>query len=263
MRLAIFFIFCTVTLTANAQSWEIGGFVGGSGYIGDINPVKVYKLTDLAFGGQAKRNFDGNWSLKASLMHGKIRGNDAKSSNSYQQQRNLSFYSPITEGSFQVEFNFFNYQGGVGKRIFSPFLFAGVGAVAFNPKTTYNGEEYELVRYNTEGQGVSNAYRTYALAIPYGAGIKYNVTGNFNLIGEIGYRTAYTDYLDDISGNYPNKASLNNAISIALSDRSGEVNGNYVGAAGTQRGDYRKKDTYMFMGISLTYTFVSSKCPTF
>jgi hypothetical protein len=45
-----------------------------------------------------------------------------------------------------------------------------------------------------------------------------------------------------------------------LSDRSGEVTGIYTGVPNTQRGDFRKRDTYMFVGIGITYTFVSQKC---
>ncbi|HEY0771620.1 MAG TPA: DUF6089 family protein [Sphingobacteriaceae bacterium] len=242
----------------SAQSWEIGGFAGSSGYMGDINPSDPTKFTDLAFGAQVKRNIDPYWSFKFSAMHGKIQANDAKSANDYQRQRNLSFYSDITEAGVQTEFNFFNYIPGVSKKKFTPYLFAGIAGVLFNPKTTYNGREYQLADYDTEGVD----YKTYAIAVPYGTGIKYNITRNWNLIGEIGYRTAFTDYLDDISMIYPDKNNLINNDARALSDRSGENSGVYYGAAGTQRGDFRKRDTYMFAGISLTYTFVSQKCYT-
>lgn len=241
-----------------AQSWEVGGFAGSSGYMGDINPANPGKFTDLAFGGQLKRNIDPYWSFKLSGTHGKIRADDSKSSNEYQRQRNLSFYSGITELSLQTEFNFFNYIPGVSKKIFTPYLFTGISGVLFNPKTNYNGTEFELSNYDTEAAD----YKTYAIAIPYGAGIKYNITRNWNLIGELGYRTALTDYLDDISTVYPDKNNLINNVARALSDRSGEITGVYYGAQGTQRGDFRKRDTYMFAGISLTYTFVSQKCYT-
>jgi hypothetical protein len=93
------------------------------------------------------------------------------------------------------------------------------------------------------------------LSVPYGAGVKYNLTGNWNIIGEVGYRTVFSDYLDDVSGKYPNFLTLSSE-DYDLSDPSiGKI-----GVTGTQRGDLRKRDTYMFTGLSLTYTFVSSKC---
>ncbi len=272
-RLLLLTFFPFLITDVSAQTWEAGGFVGGSGYMGDINPVHPYKINNMAYGAQVKRNFDGYWSLKLNLMHGKIEADDAGSSNEYQQQRNLNFYSPVTEASLQVEFNFFNYLAGdthsFNTKKVTPYLFTGLGGVLFDPKTTlYNGQEYQLRFYGTEGQDIvnDNGYRNYALTIPYGAGVKYNIIGNWNLIGEAGYRTAYTDYLDDVSGKYPDFSNPDPAdLAIAerqkLSNRA--INNPQIGAPGTQRGDYRKRDTYMFAGISLTYTFVSRKCPGF
>ncbi|MGB4774996.1 MAG: DUF6089 family protein [Daejeonella sp.] len=228
--LLIFFCFSSL-LKVSGQTWEIGGGVGGSGYMGDINPIKPYLINNLAFVGQIKRNFDGYWSLKLNFMQGRIQADDRDSPNVYQQQRNLNFYSSLTEISAQTEFNFFKFLPGdiyaVGNKRFSPYLFTGVGGVYFNPK---NNEGTELQPLKTENQG--SPYLKYAISVPYGTGIKYNIKGKLNLVGEIGYRTAFTDYLDDVSS----------------------------------RGDFlynAKRDTYMFAGISLTYTFVSQKCPTF
>ena len=267
-RLLILIFSVGFVFTSSAQTWEVGGFAGSSGYMGDINPLRPYKFTDFALGGQIKRNFDGYWSLKLAAMHGNIRADDAKSLSLQQRDRNLKFYSPLTEITLQTEFNFFNYLPGLlpisGSRRLSPFLFTGVGVVKFNPKTNLNGNVYQLQKYVTESVNLSDAYKTYALTIPYGAGIKYNLKGNWNLITELGYRTVFTDYLDDVSGKYPDLILLDpndplTAGRIELSDPS-EFK---IGVAATQRGDYRKKDTYMFVGFSLTYTFNSRKCPTF
>jgi opacity protein-like surface antigen len=264
---ALYFL---IPFNGSAQTWEVGGFIGGSGYMGDINPVKPYKVSDLAFGGQVKRNLDGYWALKLNVMHGTIAADDLKSSNAYQRQRSINFHTPITELSFQAEFNFFNYFPGSlpgnGTRRVTPYLFTGVGGVLFNPKTYYgptdDKDEYILHDYVTEGEELSDRYKRHAISIPYGAGLKYNISGNWNLISEIGYRTAFTDYLDDVSGVYPAHIDIPgyHGLSGVLSDPSPAPG---IGRAGVQRGDFRKRDTYMFMGISLTYTFVPIKCPTF
>jgi hypothetical protein len=265
MRLLLVLVFSFGSVfSLSAQTWEVGGFAGSSGYMGDINPLKPYKFTDLALGGLVKRNIDGYWSFKLSATRGTIRSDDAKSSSAQQQQRNLNFYSALTEVSLQTEFNLFNYLPGIlpmaGGRRFSPFLFTGVGGVLFNPKTNLDGTVYELPKYVTESADLSGAYKKYAVTIPYGAGVKYNIKGNWNLVGELGYRTAFTDYLDDVSGKYPELIALDpNDPKRDLSDPSNLQ----IGLPGTQRGDFRKKDTYMFAGFSLTYTFVSRKCPMF
>lgn len=248
--------------SATAQTWEVGAFAGSSGYMGDINPIRPQKFTDFAYGAQFKRNFDGYWSAKLAFMNGKIQGNDANSTNPAQRDRNLSFYSKVSEISMQVEFNFFKYLPGdmysFENKRFSPYLFTGIASLKFDPMTMFNGEEVLLRPAETE----NFTYKNRAISVPYGLGVKYNISGNFNIIGEIGYRTAFTDYLDDISGSYPDFSvvPIKTPISQALSDRSFFPK---VGIPGTQRGDFRPKDTYMFAGITLSFTFVPIQCPTF
>lgn len=231
--------------------------------MGDLNPLRFYDFTDPAFGVFVKRNIDGYWSLKFEVLHGKVQADDSDSDNAQFRYRNLNFYSPVTELGFQVQFNFFNYLPGISRRRFSPYLFTGLGAVKFNPKTMYNDVEYELNLLGTEGQDLSKPYKTVALSVPYGAGIKYNISGNFTLGAEVGYRTAFTDFLDDVSGtyapieslDYPNNGGLT-GVRINLADRSNPKN-----MPGTQRGDFRKNDTYMFVGLTLSYAIFSQKCP--
>lgn len=259
MRYLIFFFSVWLFFTSPllAQTWEAGGFVGSAGYVGDIQSKNVLRVSDLAFGAQVKRNFDSYWSAKLNLMHGTIFGADELSTNPDQQIRNLRFYSPISEASLQVEFNFLHYLAGVSRNRITPYLFAGVGLVKFNPKVDVNSggvrSTYTLRDFLTEGQ--EKPYKTLAMSIPYGIGLKYNIRGNWNLIGEIGYRDAKTDYLDDVSQNYPSDLSARPFLSKLLSDPSG------IAPNSGQRGDYRKYDTYLFAGFSLTYTFVSRKCP--
>jgi hypothetical protein len=256
-RFVFLFLIHISALQVQAQTWEVGGFLGASGYMGDLNQKGISQFSNLAFGGQIKRNFDPNWSAKLNFVHGTILASDAKSNSVNQQMRNLSFYSPISELSLQVEFNFLSYLAGISRTRITPFLFSGVGAIKFNPKVDITGggivNTFALNDYLTEGQ--TKPYKTLAMSIPYGIGVKYNIKTTWNLNAEIGYRTAYTDYLDDVSMNYPADLSSRPYLSQLLSDPSG------IAPNGGQRGDYRKRDTYMFAGLSLTYTFVSRKCP--
>jgi hypothetical protein len=261
----IYVILAVILLSAvncPAQTWEAEVFGGASGYIGDINPVRVYKVTDPAYGIAVKRNFDGFWSASINAIRGRIQGNDADSPSAYQRARNLSFFSSITEISAMAEFNFFNYLPGaehaINHHLVTPFLFAGIGGVFFSPKTMYKGAEYELQPYQTEGA----LYTLSSLSIPYGAGVKYNIKNNWSVVFKIGYRLAFTDYLDDVSGKY--SASVINGTAALFRDRSGEVNGGHnIGFIGTQRGDLRGSDAYMFAGFGISYTFVSHRCFSF
>jgi hypothetical protein len=252
-----------ISVATQAQVWEIGITGGSMGYIGDLNQNNYKKLTNIAYGGMVKHNIDGFWSVKLSVLKGQIEANDSQSANAQEKERNLSFYTPITEASLQVEFNFFDYGRLFGKKRITPFLFSGISGFTFNPKVDFNNKTYELKNYRTEGQ--TSSYPTSALAIPFGIGIKCNLSTNLNIIGEFGYRTAFTDYIDDVSGYYPKASELTTsdanftALRMALSDRSL----NKTASPDTQRGDFRKNDTYLFGGITLSYTFVSQKCYSF
>jgi hypothetical protein len=252
----ILFLFCTGQVFA--QAWEIGGTLGGAGYLGDLNQRNMVKVSGVSAGGFIKRNFNGYLSAKVAYNYGRIAGADSTSGYQQFRDRNLSFSTKLNEVSLIGEFNFFKYMPEVTQNRFTPFIYAGIGLVNYTPTATYLGGTYELRPLLTEGQSVP--YKNSAIALPYGAGIKYNISGKWNFIADIGYRTTNTDYLDDVAGVYVSKAAFTDNIARALSDRSGERTGVYTGAAGTQRGDLRPRDHYMFIGLTLSYTFVTQKC---
>jgi len=243
-----------------AQTWEIGGTVGESGYVGDLNPNNPLKLTDIGGGGFLKRNFNNYLSLKASYTYATIQGNDNTSSNPQLYARNLSFSTSLSELSLVAEFNFMDYIPEIGRTKYTPFIFVGFGSVAYNPTAIYKGVSYELRPLMTEGQ--AKPYGDRAWVVPYGAGIKFNFTGQWNFIVDLGYRTANTGYLDDVYGNYADKNVMTNAVAKALSDRSGELTGTYIGSPGSQRGNYNH-DSYMVLGFTVSFTFLTQNCYRF
>jgi hypothetical protein len=255
----VFFLFLIfLAFDTQAQTWEVGGFAGGSAYMGDLNPNNPVKVSGFAVGAFVKRNFNGYLSAKLNYTFGQISGADSTSGNAQRRLRNLSFYDQLNELSLIGEFNFMKYIPQAGENKYTPFVYFGLGVVGYQPIAKYQGEYYDLRTLTTEGQ--PRPYSKAAMSIPYGIGFKYNFSGKWNLIADIGYRNPSTDYLDDVSGNYPNKSKLPNDLSKTLSDRSGENTGVYIGSPGSQRGDLRPKDTYMFVGFSISYTFVTSKC---
>lgn len=261
---------------AGAQKIEVGLLAGGSGYMGDLNTHNYQRYSHPALGALLRWNINPRNSIKFSFLHGTLQGSDASSGNPYQESRNLYFRSPLNEFSAQFEFNFFRYNPLWGNERFSPFLFTGISIFSFNPEAKGtppggSGDEwYRLRELGTEGQGLPgypDKYKLAQLAIPFGIGVKYNIGRNWNLIGEMGYRATFTDYLDDVSGYYPGAAAFSTASSpdpaaSYFSDRRLQP-ANPADPAGLQRGDLLKKDTYLFAVIGISYTFVSSWCPAF
>jgi hypothetical protein len=245
---------------APAQRPEIGINYGGAGYIGDLNPFNPLKLSGQNFGVFGKMNFNPYWALGLHINRGVIEANDALSKNADFVQRNLNFKTTLTEISFIGSLNFLDmYSPGSEKRV-TPYMFLGAGGIIFNSVGTYidplnRAFNYPLRESLTEGQ--TERYKNYSIIIPYGAGVKYKKSDNWTIFGEIGYRSTFTDYLDDVKGKYPTVSATWRGVNI--SDRS-------VGSIyrpGDQRGDSRKFDTYLFVNIGISYTFVSQKCFTF
>jgi opacity protein-like surface antigen len=258
-----FLVFVNAFATSYAQRAEIGLNGGGSGYIGEFNQSNPLKISGINGGIYAKINFDPHWGLGLHYNYGRIKGDDATSKNPVLQQRNLNFRTSLNEVAFIGSFNFIDmYSPGSKKRI-SPYLFLGVGGVLFEPRGKYLGEwGVTLADTSTSTEGLA-PYRKYSLVMPFGAGLKYKKSENWTLFGQIGYRAAFTDYLDDVSGVYPDKPKMWGGVNI--SDRSGEVSASRlpIYSPGDQRGDSRKRDTYVFVNIGISYTFVSQKCFTF
>ena len=253
----VFFILLVFTCCSlKAQTWEIGGGVGGAGYMGDLNPNNPVKISGPSISGFFGRNFNGYLSAKINYNIGIISAADSNSSSQQFRNRNLSFTTLLSEVSVTGEFNFMNYIPSVTKNTFTPYIYFGFGLLNYYPTTVYNGKKYDLRGSSTEGE---KRYPTTAFSFPYGAGIKYNIFGRFTIGANIGYRNPNTDYLDDVSGNYPFKKGLPK-IDQELSDRSGEKTGVYIGSPGSQRGDGNPRDTYFFTQITLSYTFISEKC---
>lgn len=260
MRTLIFIglvVISTINISSAQTSWEAGVLVGGASYVGDLNQRNFSHISGVHTEIHIKKNFDGYFGASFQYNFGIISENDANSHYPDNKLRNLSFETNLNEFNFMMEFNFFEFMQGVGRHKLTPFVYGGIGYVFFQPTTIYNGKRYDLSQFRTEGQDIS--YSKTAITIPYGLGIRFSLKENLQLLGKMGFREAQTDYLDDVSGYYPSKTNFD-SLRAALSDRSGEVNGNYIGYSGSQRGDLRKRDKYMFVGIGISYTFVNSKC---
>jgi hypothetical protein len=80
---------------------------------------------------------------------------------------------------------------------------------------------------------------------------------NLQLGLEFGFRKLFTDYLDDVSGNYADSAILfaaRGAQAVALAYRGDELPGGpgYPDSE-TQRGNPKMKDWYYMTGIRISY----------
>ena len=248
--------FCSLVSFSQLQLGVVGGI---SNYQCDLVD-KIYQTPRAAIGITAGYEISGRFNIRAGLTFAKVAGADSLNEKDYLRMRNLSFQSPITELSVTGEFNTLN----MDIHRWSPYLFGGLALFRFNPYTfDQNGNKVFLQPLGTEGQGLagyesSNLYARTQLAIPFGGGIKFNVSDQFRIALEVGMRKLFTDYLDDVSGNYadPNDLLANRGpLSVDLSYREDEMPGGnpIYPSKGDQRGSPKYKDYYYFSGLYFIY----------
>ncbi len=259
--------------SASAQSYytinEYGFNIGASQYFGDLNQHYGFNTVSPAFGGYLRRHLNPYISLKLAATITNVGYDDKYNTIPYEHQRNLNFKSPIYEGTFQAEFNFFKFITGDHEHRWTPYLTGGIGAFYYNPYTYYKGVKYNLQPLGTEGQNAGYGQRSYqnvAACFPIGAGVKFWLKAGINLSFEVSNRFTTTDYLDDVSATYvgadkfPGKKGTS-AVALALQDRSGDVTTVPLGRAGKQRGNSSNKDQYMMALFSMSFHFTTYHCP--
>lgn len=258
MRRSIFFLIAAFVSLPSIAQIRAGVFGGVSDYQGDLTG-KIFQNPKAALGLTVGYEISSRINLRAGFTYAKLSAADSLSDQSDLRLRNLSFQSSITEFSVVGEYNIFDMY----TRAFSPYLFAGLAVYHFNPYTfDRNNNKIFLQPLSTEGQGLqgysNKPYSLTQLALPFGGGVKYNISDNVRIALELGMRKLFTDYLDDVSGNYadPNELfAAKGQQAVDLSYRGDEVPGgnlNYP-AKGLTRGSPKYKDYYYFTGIHLSF----------
>jgi hypothetical protein len=252
MKRPVFFLFFLITVSsALAQGLhQIGISSGLSYYNGELNPTAQFPggSTYFSWGMVHRKPLNSRWTWKNNIFIGKVSGDDAAATEDQRLNRNLNFSSDIYEFMSQIEFNFFNYHPFVTRDKFTPYLGIGMGFFYMNPTATLNGNTFELRQYGTEGQ--TKAYSRVQFALPVDFGIKWKLNHRFMFSLSWGWRKTFTDYIDDVSGYYPEDPSALSTLSQALSNKSLD-NGNADNSWGMQRGEPGNKDSYSFTMLSI------------
>jgi len=212
-----------------SQTHEIGGFVGGSNFIGDIGSTKYISPNQLAIGGIYKWNRSPRHSFRFSAIYSTLEGVDGKSDDARRQQREYSFNMSIIELSLGIEFNFleFDLHEDDGSTKSSPYLYSGI--------SYFSLDNYF---FNSSGVIVDENTTSHVFSIPIILGYKTTFTDKIIGAFEIGARYSFSDEID---GSVPDSNELE-VFSF------GNVNNN---------------DWYVFTGLTLTVTFGRKPCDCF
>ncbi len=271
MRLITFIVilFCGTYLSAQYR-WDYGFDLGASNYLGDIggkekarrNFVSDMKMAETRWnmGGFARYKFSHLLAVKMDLSYLRIQGDDKLSSNPGRHARNLNFRNDIFSLEVTPQFTLYENQDiGSNYRFrtaFKLYAFAGVGVFHHNPKASFMGDWVPLQPLHTEGVN----YSLWQFDVPMGGGFYFTFKKRYRFGFEYSWRKCFTDYLDDISGNYVNPNTLS-SLGAKLANRTGELPAGAEPAStlsyfkpGAKRGDPSHKDN--FMTASLNYSYV-------
>ncbi len=183
-RYLMFLLFVCVSGNCFAQINEIGLFVGGVNYVGDVGRTNYIQPNNPGGTLLYKYNLNPRIALRGTLSRFSLLGDDADSGNAIREARGFRFKNPINEVAVGIEYNFFEYDLSSADKISTPYILLQVAAV-----------DFERPRIETS-PGVYRFTRNTTLAIPFGLGWKTKVYGNIAFAVEASFRYTFTDHLD-------------------------------------------------------------------
>ena len=171
-KLSLIFTLTVCSLASRAQSFEIGGMLGGSNYHGDLAYHIVPNETKASGGIFGRINFSEFWTMRPTISYLQISGADNNFSE--YKLRNLSFRNNIYEISNVMELNFRPFSNQRMHDRTTVYALVGIAAFYHKPEAFFNKQWVELKPLHTEAKG----YKSFQLAIPMGAGVKHAVNDN-------------------------------------------------------------------------------------
>jgi len=240
----------------------VGVSGGATNYQGDLGSSINVLSTRPGFGLDFKYYLNPFLSARVGLMHGWVSAADSLASNEARLRRNLSFRSPVTEANLVVILDL-NPKGGRFKDRphFVPYLFTGIAFFRFNPQARLGNQWVDLQPLGTEGQHLGDLaypspYERYGVAIPMGLGLRFKLSPSLDLELETSFKRTFTDYLDDVSGQYVDAADVDRLDLQAqvLHDRiDQEIYPEGAKVVNGKRGDANSLDWYIYTCIRLNY----------
>ncbi len=215
-------------------------------------------------------------ALRLNLAYGILAGNDNLTTEVFRQDRNLNFKTDLFELQLCYEFHLYKEElghiydlrgvkGSKSSRV-GLYFFGGIGGFYFDPKAQFNNAWVKLRPLGTEGQGLEDGaeeYNQFQFCIPVGIGIRKALSKQWSAGLELQYTKTFTDYIDDVSGQYYDNDILRQQygdVGAYLADPNlGAFSGGQPRLAGDQRGDPDDLDAYLFLKAQFHYKLYKYK----
>jgi len=178
-KLLLIYTCLLFTITSSAQLFELGGFLGGSNYIGDIGSTKYINPNSPAIGGIAKFNWTPRITFRGTLTYTSLQFNDHKAESSFRRDRGIVNSNRMLEAAAGIEFHFFKYSLSRIGHSHTPYIFAEAG----------------LAYYHIAPDTKSLKFIT-TFIFPVGVGYKMRLARNVGIGFETSFRYTFKDMID-------------------------------------------------------------------
>jgi hypothetical protein len=230
-----------------AQKLEAGIGIGPTFYKGDLQPsfrpFSAKAASNLFFRYNSTRVF----SFKINGMYGFVGGNDRKSGDPLNKNRDLSFNNTMLDYNAQAEYNFLNFRTHNNRYEYSytPYLFGGLGQAVLL-KSKYTLKSNDVVTFGPITRGMH---------LFYGVGYKRIFKNKWNMGLEFGARVPlakkYLDELDGFGYDGSNPTIKYDFTSVTGGQLNLKNNPNTL-----------QRDKYFYLSLSISYLHYKLYCPT-
>lgn len=183
-QLLVIFLIGFLAIKSLAQpSVDIGVFGGAGTYLGDMTKVDFQKSINPAYGGFVRFNFNPRYALRFNVINGTIGAEgefDYQPLNPDPTDILWNFNKNVLDISLNFEWNYLKYIVGDKETHWSTFISGGVGIQTY--------------KYTIDGIDGSEIAPT----IPFGLGVKYNLSRRWGIGLEGGMRKSFSDKLDNL-----------------------------------------------------------------
>ena len=231
MHKKVYIVFCFFSaIITSAQFHEIGVFLGGSNYIGDVGTDRYLDPNELAYGLIYKWNVTDRYSFRGGVTFTTLRENEFNNNVINRFRRSYKVENSLQEFTGGIEINFKEFNLHDPKLSFTPYIFYGLSYFRYD-------QFYITPNVSTSPPNYVNYGKDREIALPLIIGFKVNPNPFFVIGFEIGARYSMTDNLD---GSNPQNEFADN-----LEYKFGNIANN---------------DWYIFTGITISFTFGDLQC---
>ena len=237
----IFFIFVCITFQQQTfaeknkdkrgryYSFGVQGI--GSYFFGDVS--SSIKTIRAGVGTQYLYKLTPIFAITADVNYIRLVADDQSSANvkkagsSEAYIRNLHMRNDVVEMAIHGRFELFPCNDYFTKRKkVNAFGTIGLGLLYTNPQAKDSTGHWRNLRtIHTE----NHSYSKFTGYIPVSAGLKYKIANHIDLEFEFGYRFTFTDYLDDVKGQYVDPSQLQSNDARYFANRSAEPTDQFNG----------------------------------